>query len=73
MAARVAARTAALVDGDVERMAEVLAEDFTYTNASGDTCDRDGYLAAYVGSPDFVWGRRSLRSPSSGCTATPQW
>ena len=38
----VAARTAALVDGDVERMTELLAEDFTYTNASGETCDRDG-------------------------------
>ena len=55
MAALVAARTAALVEGDVGRMTEILAEDFTYTNASGDSCDRDGYLAAYVGSPDLVW------------------
>ena len=63
MAARVAARTAALVDGDVERMAEVLAEDFSYTNASGETCDRDAYLAAYVGSPDFVWASQESSKP----------
>ena len=63
MAARVAARTAALVEGDVERMTEILAEDFTYTNASGDSCDREGYLAAYVASPDLVWLSQASSEP----------
>ena len=63
MAARVAARTAALVEGDVERMTEILAEDFTYTNASGESCDREGYLAAYVGSPDLVWLSQASSEP----------
>ena len=63
MAARVAARTAALVDGDVERMTDLLAEDFSYTNASGESCDRDAYLAAYVGSPDLVWSSQESSKP----------
>jgi hypothetical protein len=63
VAALVAARTAALVEGDVGRMTEILDEDFTYTNANGDSCDRDGYLAAYVGSPDLVWLSQESSEP----------
>ena len=66
-----AARTAALVEGDVEQMTEILADDFTYTNASGESCDRDGYVASYVGSPDLVWLPGVLRAgdPAYGDTA----
>ena len=55
VAAVVAARSEALVAGDVDLMTEILADDFTYTNASGDSCDRAEYLVSYVGSRDVVW------------------
>jgi hypothetical protein len=55
VAALVSARTAALLRGDADRMREILAPDFTYTNATGVSCDREEYLAAYVGSPELVW------------------
>jgi uncharacterized protein (TIGR02246 family) len=63
VAARVAAPTTALVAGDAERMTEILADDFTYTNASGDSCDRDEYVASYVGSPDLVWLAQESSDP----------
>lgn len=55
VAALVTARTDALVRGDADRMREILAPDFAYTNASGVACDLEGYLAAYVGSSDVEW------------------
>ena len=55
VAAFVAARMDALVRGDADRMREILAPDFTYTNASGITCDREGYIAAYVTSAELTW------------------
>jgi uncharacterized protein (TIGR02246 family) len=61
--ALVAARSAALVAGDAEAMAQILADDFTYTNASGDTCDRADYLAGYVTSPDLVWQSQDSTAP----------
>jgi hypothetical protein len=64
VAALVRARTDALVHGDVDRMREVLAPDFTYTNASGATCDREGYLAAYVTSADLTWLAQESSEPS---------
>jgi len=63
VAARVAARSAALVAGDADRMSEILSDDFIYTNASGETCDRDEYVASYVGSPDLVWLDQELSEP----------
>jgi len=35
-------------------MREVLTPDFTYTNASGISCDREEYINAYVTSADAV-------------------
>jgi uncharacterized protein (TIGR02246 family) len=55
VAALVAERAEALVRGDASRMREILAPDFTYTNAGGTSCDRDEYLASYVGSEDWTW------------------
>ena len=55
MAALVSARADALVRGDAERMREILAPDFTYTNASGVSCNLDEYVASYVGSSELVW------------------
>ena len=55
VAALVSARTDALVGGDTKRMRELLASDFTYTNASGVSCNRDEYVASYVGSSELVW------------------
>ena len=55
VAALVSARSEALVAGDADRMREVLAGDFTYTNASGVSCGRDDYVASYVASPDIAW------------------
>ena len=55
VAALVAARSEALVAGDPDRMRAVLADDFTYTNASGQTCGRDEYVSSYVTSPDLMW------------------
>ena len=55
MAALVAIRVDALVRGDANRMLEILAPDFTYTNADGVACNRDEYLASYVGSDELVW------------------
>ncbi len=63
LAAVVAARSEALVAGDAERMKTILADDFTYTNASGLTCDRDEYVASYVGSPDLVWLAQESTEP----------
>ena len=63
MAAQVRARSDALVTGDAERMTEILADDFTYTNASGDSCDRAGYVASYVGSSDLVWLAQESSEP----------
>ncbi len=51
----VAARSAALTGGDAGQMRELLADDFTYTNASGQAFDREQYVASYVSSPDMVW------------------
>jgi hypothetical protein len=48
-------RSEALVRGDVDRLREILAPDFTYTNASGVSCDLEEYLAVYVTSIDVVW------------------
>ena len=55
VAALVAIRADALVSGDADRMREILASDFTYTNAHGVSCNREEYLASYVGSSDLVW------------------
>jgi uncharacterized protein (TIGR02246 family) len=63
VAALVAARSEALVGGDARRMAEILADDFTYTNASGETSGRDEYVASYVGSPDLVWLAQESSEP----------
>ena len=70
MAALVAARSEALVAGDAERMTDILADDFTYTNASGVSCDRDEYVASYVGSPDWSGWRRSPPNRRSASSAT---
>ena len=55
VAALVSARADALVSGDADRMREILAPDFTYTNASGVSCNREEYIASYVGSSELVW------------------
>jgi uncharacterized protein (TIGR02246 family) len=55
VAALVSARADALVCGDAKRMSEILAPDFIYTNASGVSCDREEYIASYVGSAELVW------------------
>ncbi len=55
VAALVSARADALVRGDADRMREILAPDFTYTNASGVSCNREEYVASYVGSSELVW------------------
>ena len=64
MALLVSARTDALVCGDVDRMREILAPDFTYTNANGVSCDRDEYVAAYVGSSELVWLSQEFSDPA---------
>ena len=55
VAALVSVRADALVCGDADRMREILAPDFTYTNASGVSCSREEYVASYVGSSELVW------------------
>jgi uncharacterized protein (TIGR02246 family) len=60
VAAVVSARTEALVHGDVDRMRDILAPDFTYTDAGGNCCDREEYIAGYVSSPDLVWMEQAL-------------
>ena len=44
-------------------MKTILADVFTYTNASGLTCDRDEYVASYVGSSDLVWLAQESSAP----------
>jgi uncharacterized protein (TIGR02246 family) len=63
VAAQVAARSEALVAGDVERMRTILSDDFTYTNASGGSCGRDEYIASYVASPDVAWVAQEASAP----------
>ncbi len=63
VAALVAARSDALVAGDAGRMTEILADDFTYTNARGESCDRAEYIASYVGSPDLAWISQQSSEP----------
>ena len=50
--------------GDAARMTDILADDFTYTDASGVSCDRDEYVASYVGSPDLVWLAQESSEPT---------
>jgi uncharacterized protein (TIGR02246 family) len=63
VASLVTARSHALVAGDAGRMREILAGDFTYTNASGQSCGRDEYVASYVGSPDIEWISQDATEP----------
>ena len=44
-------------------MRDILADDFTYTNASGASCGRDEYIASYVDSPDVVWVSQEVSTP----------
>jgi ketosteroid isomerase-like protein len=55
-----AARTAALVAGDVDALQGILADDFVYTNASGVVFDKTAYLALYVTSGDMRWQSQEL-------------
>jgi hypothetical protein len=54
------ARSAALVAGDAKTLETILAEEFVYTNASGEVLDRPHYLARYVQSPDVKWRGQEL-------------
>jgi ketosteroid isomerase-like protein len=53
-------RSQALVAGDVSAMAEILAPEFVYVNASGQVFTRDAYLHAYVGSEFIKWQSQNL-------------
>jgi ketosteroid isomerase-like protein len=55
-----AARTAALVAGDVEALRAMLADDFVYTNASGVVFDKAAYLAFYMTSGEMRWQSQDL-------------
>ena len=55
-----AARTAALVAGDMDALQGMLADDFVYTNASGVVFDKTAYLALYVTSGDMHWQSQDL-------------
>ncbi len=51
----VAARSQALIQGDATPMNEILADEYTYTNASGQTLSKREYIENYVASPDVKW------------------
>lgn len=51
----VLARSHALIHGDAKRMNEILADEFTYTNARGQTISKRAYMENYVASPDVKW------------------
>jgi hypothetical protein len=55
LAEMVRARSDALIRGDAQRMNEILADEFTYTNASGQPITKSEYVESYVGSPDVKW------------------
>lgn len=50
-----ATRAKALVQGNAAFFRELLAEEFTYTNASGAVLDRATYLAFYIESGQMQW------------------
>ena len=53
-------RSQALVAGDAGAMAQILAPEFVYINASGQVFTRDAYLHAYVGSGWIKWQTQNL-------------
>lgn len=55
-----AARTSALVAGDVGALQGILADDFAYTNASGVVFDKTAYLEFYVTSGEMRWQSQDL-------------
>ena len=55
-----AARTAALVAGDVDSLRQMLSDDFVYTNASGIVFDKNAYLEFYVISGQMRWHSQEL-------------
>jgi hypothetical protein len=54
------ARSDALVRKDAETLGRILADEFVYTNASGESFDKSNYLARYVQSPDMQWLAQDL-------------
>jgi len=50
-----AARSMALVQNDVGFFRRLLADDFSYTNASGATLDKTAYLQFYIESQLVKW------------------
>ncbi len=54
------ARSEALVRRDARALDRILADEFVYTNASGQVLDKADYLARYVDSPDVQWVAQDL-------------
>jgi Domain of unknown function (DUF4440) len=53
-------RSRALVRKDLAAMEQILAAQFTYTNASGEVLDRADYLARYIRAPEVSWEKQAL-------------
>jgi ketosteroid isomerase-like protein len=54
------ARSTALVQKDAAFFRRVLADDFTYTNASGAVLDKAAYLESYIESQAIQWQAQEL-------------
>jgi hypothetical protein len=55
-----ATRTAALIQGDIATLKQLLADDFVYTNASGLVFDKTTYLDFYITSGNMHWQAQDL-------------
>ena len=54
------ARSAALVRRDIDALRQILADDFVYTNASGEVFDKAEYLDFYIVSGRMKWQSQDL-------------
>lgn len=54
------ARSEALVRRDEPALDRILADDFVYTNASGEVLDKATYLSRYVRDPEVRWLAQDL-------------
>jgi hypothetical protein len=53
-------RSAALVEGNLEFFERILADDFSYTNASGKVFNKTTYLEFFIKSKQMQWQAQEL-------------
>lgn len=60
-------RAQAMVEGDIETLDQLLAEDFSYVNSMGQRYDKKGYLAMIASPGDMLWKAQSFEDIKVQC------